>query len=232
MTWTEPPPRLVRDGWDQASRIYRPDEAAADVFGHGVGDHRAWLRPLFEELKEGARILDLGCGCGVPDCALLAGRFRVTGVDLSEVQIERARRSVPAATFVRADMTEVAFRAESFDAVLCLYSLIHVPLPAQRPLLGRIRSWLKPRGWLVIITGHTAFEGVEDDWLGSGAPMYWSHADAPTYRRWLEEVGFEIRDQTLIPEGEVGHELFRATARGPPGVGPPTSGPRNVSAGT
>jgi len=213
MSSGEPPTQLVRNGWNEASRLYRTDEAAADVFGHGFLDHRVWLEPLFNELKEGDRILDLGCGCGVPDCALLSGRFRVTGVDLSDTQIERARRLVPSATFVRADMTEVAFQDGVFEAVLCLYSLIHVPLPAQRPLLRRIRRWLTRGGWLVIITGHAAFEGIEDDWLGSGAPMYWSHADAPTYRRWLEEAGFDIRDQTFIPEGESGHDLFRATTR-------------------
>ena len=52
----------------------------------------------------------------------------MTGVDLSEVQIERARQLVPRATFIRADATEVAFPTESFDAVVCLFALIHIPL--------------------------------------------------------------------------------------------------------
>jgi len=200
--------RLVRDGWDRASTFYRGEGASADVYGHDSRDHRAWLRPVMEGLPRGAAVLDLGCGVGVPDAALLATRFAVTGVDISPVQIERAKRLVPRATFVRADMTQVEFPAGTFGAVVCLYALIHVPLKEQRPLLERIHRWLARPGWLVVITGHEAYEGTEDDWLGSGAPMYWSHADASTYRGWFEELGFEVIDQRLVPEGASGHELF------------------------
>jgi len=43
-------------------------------------------------------------------------------VDISDVQIERARRLVPGATFIRADVTEIDFPAAGFDAVVCLYA--------------------------------------------------------------------------------------------------------------
>src|SRR5262245_52786583 len=53
---------------------------------------------------------------------------RVTGVDISDVQVERARRFVPGAVFLRADATETDFPPGSFSAVVCLYALIHIPL--------------------------------------------------------------------------------------------------------
>jgi SAM-dependent methyltransferase len=207
------PKEIVREGWNRASRLYRPEGADADAFGHRSQDLQEWLRPLFENLPAKARVLDLGCGCGVPACALLSERFEVTGVDLSEVQIERARRLVPRATFLRSDMAEVGFPTASFDAVVCLYALIHLPLSEQPALLARIHDWLVDGGWFVVITGHTAVEGTEENWLGSGAPMYWSHAEAPTYRRWLGDSGFEVLQQTVVPEGESAHELFVARAR-------------------
>ena len=200
---------IVRAGWDQASERYRSEEAVSDVFGHGFADHRDWLSPLFEHVPAGASVGDLGCGCGVPDCRLLAERFTVVGVDLSDRQIERARRYVPAATFRRADMTEVEFPEGSLGAVVCLYALIHVPLLRQLPLLRSVRRWLSPGGWLVLIAGERAVEGFEEDWLGSGARMYWSHADAATYRRWLADVGFTAVDERFVPEGSSGHRLFR-----------------------
>ncbi len=89
-------------------------------------NHREWLRPFFDGLPDGANVLDLGCGCGVPDASLLAPRFRVTGIDISDVQIERARRLVPSASFIRVDMTEVTFPRKSFEAVVSLYAIIHV----------------------------------------------------------------------------------------------------------
>ena len=61
---------------------------------------------LHSLLPAAARVLDAGCGCGVPVARdLVAAGHHVTGVDVSAVQIDRARRLVPAAEFVRADLT-------------------------------------------------------------------------------------------------------------------------------
>ncbi|MCX5096466.1 class I SAM-dependent methyltransferase [Streptomyces sp. NBC_00365] len=55
-------------------------------------------------------VLDLGCGSGVPVArALATAGHRVTGVDISEVQIRRAREFVPQAEFIRADATDLDF---------------------------------------------------------------------------------------------------------------------------
>lgn len=204
------PERIVREGWNRASWRYRPEASATDAFDHADGEYRRWLQPLLDDLPDGSAVLDLGCGCGIPAARILSRRFRVTGVDLSEVQVERARALVPGATFLRESMTEVEFPEASFRGVVCLYALIHVPLPAERPLLDRMHRWLADSGWLVIVTGHDALEGVEENWLGSGAPMYWSHSDAATYRGWIEEAGFTVVSQQFIPEGSSGHELFIA----------------------
>lgn len=59
--------------------------------------------------------------------------------------------------------------------------------------------------------GSVAWTGTERDWLGvEGATMYWSHADAQTYRRWLGEVGLEVVGDEFVPEGTGGHHLFNA----------------------
>jgi len=131
------------------------------------------------------------------------------------VQIERARRLVPAGRFLRADATEVRFPSESFDAIVCLYALIHMPLAAQPRLLRHAASWLRPAGWLLVIAGHRSWTGTEDNWLDGATPMWWSHADAATYRSWLEQAGLEITARVFVPEGDGGHALF--WARRPPG---------------
>ncbi len=204
------PKPVVRRGWTRASAIDRPSETGADRFGHSLADHDAWLLPFFRSIPRGAEVLDLGCGCGVPDARLLTERFRVTGVDISDVQVERAKRFVPGARFLRADLTEVRFRPGSFGGVLCLYALIHVPLDEQRPLLERVFRWLMPGGYFLVITGAQAYTGVEENWLGSNAKMYWSPADAQTYQGWLENVGFEVLSRTRLPEPGAEHALFLA----------------------
>ena len=207
------PKAIVRHGWNRVSTTYRPDGSRTDAFGHSFADHEEWLRPLFRLLERGSEVLDLGCGCGIPDSKLLSNQFRVTGVDISDVQIERARRLVPSARFLRADMTSVRFPVEAFAGVVCLYSLIHVPLDEQPSLLGRMHRWLRPGGLLLVTTGEESYTGIEPNWLGSNAKMYWSHADAPTYGRWLTGAGFEVIRKTYVSEVESGHALFLARKR-------------------
>lgn len=210
---TSRPKSIVRDGRNRTSTTYRPGRRVTDVFGHTFEDHEGWLRPLFRLMPRGSDVLDLGCGCGIPDARLLSERFRVTGVDISDVQISRAKRLVPGARFIRADVTEVRFRPETFEGIVCLYALVHVPLDEQPPLLHRMHRWLTPGGVVLVATGEVEFTGVEENWLGSNAATYWSHADAAAYEQWLFEAGFEILRQTYIPEGENEHALFLAQKR-------------------
>src|SRR5690606_3426858 len=183
-----------RRGYDIISYAYRGDNAAD-------GDYRRWITRFQRYLTRSGTVLDLGSGCGIPVCRILdeAGHS-VTGVDISDVQIERARQLVPRATFIRADATQVAFPAASFDGVVCLYALIHIPLSEQLPLLRRIAGWLRPGGALLITTGYTSWTGMEANW--HGAPMWWSHADVATYRSWLREARLQIAGEDFVSDGD------------------------------
>jgi 2-polyprenyl-3-methyl-5-hydroxy-6-metoxy-1,4-benzoquinol methylase len=199
---------VVRLGYDALSYRYREDDAPE-------GRYAPWLADLRARVPRAGTVLDVGCGCGVPVARSLAeAGYQVTGVDISDVQIDRARRLVPAASFLRADVSTVEFRAESFDAVVCLYALFHLPLAEQPPILRRIRTWLRPSGWLLVMTGQEAWTGMEEGWLGGQTPMWWSHADAATYRSWLDEAGLEVTAQEFVPEDDGGHALFWARRSG------------------
>jgi SAM-dependent methyltransferase len=195
---------LVRRGYNALSYHYRSDDA-------DDGRYAPWLADLHRRLPPSATVLDLGCGCGVPVARFLTNAgHHVTGVDISDVQIERARRLVPTGVFIRADATQVQLPPASFDAVVCLYALIHVPLDEQPRLIERIATWLRPDGWLLATVGHDAWTGTEDNWLGGGAPMWWSHADAATYRAWLQRAGMTIASESLVPDGASAHTLVWA----------------------
>lgn len=111
---------------------------------------------LENRLTPGGDVLDLGCGCGVPVARRLAPRYAVTGIDLSPVQIARARELVPDATFVCADMSGLEFPVARFDGIVCLYALIHVPLAEQPAILRAIATWLRPSGTFLATVGHGA----------------------------------------------------------------------------
>jgi SAM-dependent methyltransferase len=198
------PTELVRRGYDAVSHYYRRDE-------DNPAEYAPWLTTLQRRLPASGSILDLGCGCGIPVAKTLTDNgHQVTGVDLSEVQINRARHLVPQATFLHADATQTSFPDRAFDAVVCLYALIHMPLDAQPQLIGRIATWLRPGGLLLATTGAHEWTGTEDHWLGGAATMWWSHADAATYRDWITQAGLHIESEHFVPEADTGHQLFWA----------------------
>ncbi|MGH3760159.1 class I SAM-dependent methyltransferase [Actinophytocola sp.] len=203
------PKALVRRGYDALSTRY--DEA----YGAST-KYRPWLASLIAALPPAAAVVDLGCGSGVPVARdLVAAGHRVTGVDFSAAQLCRARQLVPAATLVQSDLTMVRFSPGSLDAVLAFYSIIHVPLAEQPSLLHRVAGWLRAGGIFAATLGHEAWTGTETDWLGGGSPMWWSHADAATYRRWLTSAGLTVEEETFVPEGAGGAVLFVARTSAP-----------------
>src|SRR5688572_943575 len=114
------PTELVQRVDDHLSHRYR---AYDDI----PAAYAPWLAHLQRHLPANGRVLDLGCGCGIPVAKTLSDHgHQVTGVDLSEVQINRARQLVPHATFLHADATRVTFPEQTFDAIVCLYALIHM----------------------------------------------------------------------------------------------------------
>jgi cyclopropane fatty-acyl-phospholipid synthase-like methyltransferase len=202
---------LVRRGYDAISLAYRSDHGQpASSSSEHVNLYAGWVEELARLLPEMAVVVDLGCGAGLPATRELAARdLRVIGVDFSAVQLGRARRLVPAARLVRADMTQLRLRPASVDAVVSFYALIHVPLDDQRALFPRIRSWIRPGGYLLAITGADRWTGTEE-YLG--AEMFWDHADTETYLTWLKAARLEPVWERYIPEGESGHSLILARA--------------------
>jgi SAM-dependent methyltransferase len=79
------------------------------------------------------RVLEVGCGEGIV-LATLAARLpgaRLDGLELDETTLEQARLRCPGATLVRGDACELPFGDRSFDLVVCLEVLEHLPEPAR-----------------------------------------------------------------------------------------------------
>lgn len=183
--------RLVARGYDRIAGDYLASKGPLGP------ETEALLSALTAGLGPPARALDLGCGAGVPVTRWLAARCRVTGVDLSGGQLALARERVPGALLARADIGALAFAPGSFDAVVALYSIIHLPREEQPALLASIARWLRPGGRFLATWPLAAWEGREDDWLGWGAPMWWSHHDEATNLRLLRAAGFAIERAEL-----------------------------------
>jgi SAM-dependent methyltransferase len=196
----------VRRGYDKLSYAYRADETPVDY-----GDYASWIGVLAERVPGGAPVLDIGCGCGLPATKVLSNRYDVTGVDFSEVQIERARRLVPAARFVCGDISEQSFPPDSYAAIVSFYAIIHMPLAEHPGLFRRIALWLRPTGYFLATVGHSEWTGESESYLGvPGGKMCWSHAGEATNVRWISDAGLHVHWTKFVPEGNGGHTLLLA----------------------
>lgn len=192
------PKEIVARGYDAIALRY------AEWAGKIDSPALDWLRRLDARLPDGANVLELGCGRGVPGTRELARRHRVTGVDISAVQIELARHHVPEASFVHADASELDIATGSLDAVVALFVFGHIPADEQRELIGRIALWLDEGGLLLATFGAgEAGEEVDEDWLG--APMFFASLGGEAYLPRLRECGLEPLHEQVVVQHEPGH---------------------------
>jgi len=192
------PKEIVARGYDAIALRY------AEWAGQVDSPVMEWVRDLDARLDDGADVLELGCGRGVPATRELARRHRVTGVDISAVQIELARHHVPEASFVHADAMELAVAPVSFDAVVALFVFGHVPIEEQAGLIARIGLWLRDGGFFLGTFG--AGDPVEEiavDWLG--APMFFASLGSEAYPPLLRDVGLEPLRDEVVEQHEPGH---------------------------
>ncbi len=192
------PKEIVARGYDAIALRY------AEWAGQVDSPVMEWVRDLDARLDVDADVLELGCGRGVPATRELARRHRVTGVDISAVQIELARHHVPEASFVHADATELDVAPASFDAVVALFVFGHVPIEEQSGLIARIGLWLRDGGlFLGTFGAGDAGEQIDADWLG--APMFFASLDNEAYLPLLRDAGLELVRNEVVVQHEPGH---------------------------
>lgn len=195
------PKRIVAQGYDHIHGAYLKMIEWMDP-----RVRRAYANALLERLPAGARVLELGCGAGLPVTRALAARLSVVGLDLSTEQLRRARQNVPAADLVRGDLAHAPFPAESMEAVAAFYVLTHVPRAEHAAALAEIYRLLRPGGLLVAAMGARDLpDKVTLDWLG--APMFFSHFDGDTNVALVRAAGMEILSAADETEQEYDHTV-------------------------
>lgn len=153
-----------------------------------------YLADFDSRLDDNAKVLELGCGAGVPVTKKLAERHDVLGIDLSRQQLELAEANVPTARFEKADMTELDFPDGTFDGIAAFYSILHVPRAEQPGLIAKIARWLKPGGLFLASLG-VGTPDVTETWLG--VEMFFG-SNTPDANRELLGEHLEIVTDDLV----------------------------------
>ncbi len=165
------------------------------------------LQKLAGLLGHRKRVLDLGCGDGVPVCRFFAERgHEVMGVDFSERMIDLARERVPQARFLKMNLMAIDFPPESFDLVTSFYTLFHLHKQDQKGIFQKTYRLLKPGGHTYFTlaskeyTGHDEFEGTI---TFENHRLPYCHYSQVRYQEILTQIGFSgLAFETLTIGGE------------------------------
>ncbi|MGK5731800.1 class I SAM-dependent DNA methyltransferase [Streptomyces sp. URMC 124] len=184
----------ARSGLDRSGQAeafdaigHRYDEA----FPHKEGQLAAgaWLAAA---LPPGSRVLDLGCGTGLPTALQLADAgHHVVGVDLSAGMLELARQSVPKAEFHLADLADLRDgRLGSFDGVAAFFSLLMLPRTEIPHALRMLHGMLRPGGLLALSMVEADVDDYAIPFLGNTIRVSGYLRDE--LRQVVREAGFEV----------------------------------------
>lgn len=185
-----------QDAWNKWNTGARREIALDEVSKDQSDLILKWLRGLG---RADLNILDAGCGSGWM-CARMSELGQVTGVDLADEVIARAQQRWPHVRFIAGDFLSMDLPEQSFDAVVSLEVLSHVP--DQLGYIAKIARLLKPGGAFLIAT--------------QNAPVLHLNRVPPPegwYRRWVDRR--ELREMlephmnviemtTVVPRAKVG----------------------------
>lgn len=177
----------------QARAFDRIGERYDEAFPHKDGQLAAgeWL---CERLTPRSRVLDAGCGTGIPTAArLVDAGHEVTGIDISEAMLDIARRSVPEAEFLNRDLIDVTKEMGTFDAVVAFFTVLMLPRAEIPEVFERLRDVLRPGGYFMLSMVEADLDDVPIHFLGS--PVWVTGYLRDELRELVEKAGFEVIEQ-------------------------------------
>lgn len=117
--------------------------------------HASTVEPILCEVPEGSKVLDVGCNDGEMMKLLRdAKKCDVTGIDISEVALDLARKKGLNVLNVSAE--RMPFEDATFDVVVLREVLVHIHEPVKA--LEEIKRVLKPSGFLLGSAPHANLE--------------------------------------------------------------------------
>jgi ubiquinone/menaquinone biosynthesis C-methylase UbiE len=182
---------LVEKGYNEIAEIYYTHR--------DLKKFNKELEKFSSLLPKKAHILDAGSGAGIPSAKFLSEKgFKVTGIDLSDKMLTMARKNVPNVEFIKMDINDMIFEENTFDGIVSVYTLFHIPKKSHYSIFRRFFEILKPGGILLINTGISESEGTSNFF---GVPMFWSNFNPKTTLELLRKAEFSIIFEGVLERG-------------------------------
>jgi cyclopropane fatty-acyl-phospholipid synthase-like methyltransferase len=156
----------------------------------GVGEALA----VAAALPAGSRILDLGCGNGVPITeALVKTGHRVVGLDSSAAMLAHFRIHLSGTPVVCGDARQCPFASGAFDAAISWGMVFHLDRREQAALFASVSRVLKP-GAPFLFTAAEIPDTDDSGITGTMNGVTFHYYAVPSYGTLVAEHGFVLAD--------------------------------------
>jgi len=150
---------------------------------------------LVKTLPPGARVLDIGCGNGLPITkTLLAAEVQVVGIDSAPKMLARFRLNLPATHVVRAVAQTLPFADATFDAAVAWGVMFHLPQAEEIQVIASVARVLKPGGSFLFTAGDVVDDSGDHIGIMNGVEFHYYSFTTDGYRRVFVDHGLHLVD--------------------------------------
>lgn len=156
------PPNFLRNALARIRAAYLQTHygyvSGLSAWANPLLGYLAYLHPIWKDalnasvfylpIKQGGRLLEVGCGNGATLQLMAAKGWQVTGIDFDEAAVKNALSK--GLEVHHGSLFAQKFAADSFDAVVMSHLIEHVPAPVE--LLSECHRILKKDGVLIALT--------------------------------------------------------------------------------
>ena len=191
--------------YDLIADWYASERTDTAVDGSGVPE----VRGLASSIRSGARVLDAGCGNGVPLArALLSDGCLVVGIDTSANMLRRFRTNCPDVPAVRGLVQACPFAAHTFHAAIAWGVMFHLTQADQARAIASVSRVLEAGAPFLFTAGDVDDDSGHHVGIMDGVRFHYYSFTRDGYRHLLRDHGFALIDYHE-DKGKNGYYLAR-----------------------
>src|SRR3990167_1954181 len=190
----------LKSTYNRIAKDYKKDHLDENWWIEGIDKYLSFFKPH-------ASILDVGCGFGKISKYLVKKGFDVTGVDFSENMIELSKEQVPTGNFFVKDIKHPLNFKNTFDGVIAIAVLLHIPKNEVTGVLKNITAPLKSKGYFYatvkeIRRGDRDEETVKENDYGYDYERFFSYFTLDELKRYVQDIGLKIVYENITSSGK------------------------------